>query len=79
MVKATTIQISLSTKSRLERLKDYTRETYEDVINKLIDIVAEEHMELSEQTKRDIEESRKQIREGKFVTEEEMRRRLGLK
>ena len=79
MVKATTIQISVPTKHRLERLKDYARETYEDVINKLIDILAEEQMELSEETKREIEEANKRFREGKFVTEEEAKKRLGLK
>jgi len=76
---ATTIQISAETKDSLEQLKDYPRETYEDVIKKLIEILAEENMELSEQTKKDIEESRKQYREGKFYTSEQIKKKYGVK
>ena len=79
MVKATTIQISTLTRQRLERLKDYARETYEDVINKLIDIMAEENMELSEQTKKDIEEARKEFRAGKGIPLEQVLKKAGLK
>ena len=43
------------------------------------DTIAEENMELSEETQKEIEIAHKQIREGKFVTEEEMKKRLGLK
>lgn len=78
MVKTTTIQIPSELRSKLEGLKDYSRETYADVIEKLVDIVAEEQMELSEETKRDIAEANKRIKAGKFVTESEMKRRLGL-
>jgi len=78
MENITTIQISTSLKNKLEHLKDFTRETYEDVISKLIDIVAEDNMELSAKTKRDIEESRKQIKEGKFVTLEQVKKELDL-
>lgn len=76
---ATTIQVSKETRVRLEGLKDFERETYEHVIEKLLNIVAEENMELSEQTKNDIEKARKEIKAGKFVTEAEMKKRLGIK
>ena len=79
MENITTIQIHNTTKQKLESLKDYARETYEEVIAKLIDLVTEEHMELSEETKKAIEESRKQIREGKFYTLEEIKTRHKLK
>ena len=74
----TTIQISTQTKKVLEELKDFPRETYENVINKLIEILAEENMELSTQTKKGIERSRKQMKEGKYYTEDEVKKRLGL-
>ena len=74
----TTIQISTQTKKVLEELKDFPRETYESVITKLFDIVAEENMELSAQTIKDIEQSRKEIKEGKFYSEKEVKKRLGL-
>ncbi len=79
MVKTTTIQIPSELRSKLEGLKDYSRETYADVIEKLVDIVTEEQMELSEETKKAIEESRKQIKEGKFVTLEQLKKEFKLK
>lgn len=78
MENITSIQISSGTKHVLDSLKDFPRETYEDVINKLVDIIAEENMELSEQTKKDIEISRREIKAGKFYTAEEVKKRLGL-
>ncbi|MBI4095712.1 MAG: hypothetical protein HY438_02530 [DPANN group archaeon] len=75
----TTIQIHNETKVRLDAVKDFERETYEDVIAKLLDLLAEDQMELSEQTKREIEQARKDFGAGKFVTEAELKRRLGLK
>lgn len=76
---ATTIQIQEKTKHQLDSLKDFKRETYEDVIQKLIGVVAEENMALSEETKKDIEGARKEFGAGKFVTEAEMKKRLGSK
>jgi len=75
---ATTIQIQEETKERLDNLKDYERETYEEIIQKLLNIVAEEKMGLSEQTKKDIEEARKEIAQGKFFTLEQLKRALKL-
>jgi len=74
----TTIQLQEKTKNRLEGFKDFKRETYEQVITKLLDIVTEEQMELSEQTKKDIEEARKEIKAGKFYTEKEAKKILGV-
>jgi len=38
----------------------------------------EEDMELSEETKKDIEQARKEYKEGKTITLEEIRKELGL-
>lgn len=35
----TTIKLSKKTKSRLDNLKEYKRETYEDIINKILDVM----------------------------------------
>ena len=70
----TTIQISKELKATLSKRKLFKRETYEDVIWGLL----EDTMELNEETKRDIEESLKEIEQGKFVTLEEAKKRLGL-
>ena len=49
-------------------------ESYEEIIWDLL----EDTMELSEETKRHIEQSRKEIKEGKTVTLAEVKKKLGL-
>ncbi len=71
---ATTIQISDFARKKLEAMKIHHRETFNDVI----EIMIEDHLELSEETKKDLEIARKQIEEGKVVSHEEVKRRLGL-
>lgn len=70
----TTIQISENLQKKLSEKKLYEKETYEEVIWDLI----EDTMELSEETKRSILQSEKEIREGKTVTLAEVKRKLGL-
>ncbi len=71
---ATTIQISESLKKELTKRKMYKRETYEDVIWGII----ESTMELSEETKKAIKQSLKEIKQGKTYTLEEVKRQAGL-
>jgi len=70
---ATTIQISEELKKELQKRKMYTKETYEEVIWNLI----EDTQELSEETKRNIEISLQQIKEGKYKTLEQVEKELG--
>ncbi len=72
---STTIQISSDLKKELNKMKLFSRETYEEVIWSII----EDTKELSEQTKKDIEISRKEIAEGKFVTLAELKKKYGVK
>lgn len=72
---ATTIQISDELQKELSKKKLYSRQTYEEVLWNLI----EDTMELSEETKRNIEQSRKEIKEGKFYTHEEIKKKYGIK
>ena len=58
----------------LQEKKLYDKESYEEVIWDLI----EDTMELSEETKNNIELSRKQIKEGKVYTLEEVKKKLDL-
>ena len=74
MARKTTIQVDLSTKKRLENLKIYKRETLNDVIDNLI----EDSTELSETTKKEIEESMREIENGEFVTHDRVEKELGL-
>ena len=68
---STTIQISSDLQQELNKMKLYSRETYEEVIWNII----EDTKELSEQTKNDIELSRREIAEGKFVTLTELKKK----
>ncbi len=67
---ATTIQISDNVKVVLNRMKMMERETYNEVIERMI----EDDLELNEKTKKEIEEARK----GKSVSHAEVKKRLGL-
>jgi len=67
---ATTIQISDSVKSILDKMKMMERETYNEVIERMI----QDDLELNEKTKKEIEEARK----GKSIPHAEVKKRLGL-
>jgi len=71
---ATTIQVSKDLLTKLKARKMYDKESYEDVIRDLL----EDSMELSEQTKKDIEIARKEFPQGKFVTHAQLKKELGL-
>ncbi len=70
----TTIQVSRDMLETLQKRKLYAKESYEEVIWDLV----EDSMELSEETKRDIEKARAEIKAGKFYTHEQVKKRLGL-
>lgn len=54
-------------------MKMSDKESYEDIIWDLV----EDHMELSEETKRNVTEAKKQIAKGKFYTHEQVKKELG--
>ncbi|MFH1095207.1 MAG: hypothetical protein V1728_03245 [Candidatus Micrarchaeota archaeon] len=76
----TTIKLHAKTKRQLDKWREYRRESYDDVIQKLVHIAetAREEPELSQEAVEAIEAARERIRAGKFVTEAEARKRLGL-
>ncbi len=71
---STTIQISQDLQQELNKMKLFSRETYEEVIWNVI----EDTKELSEQTKIDIAKSRKEISEGKFITLTNLKKKYGV-
>jgi len=71
----TTIQVSKDLVEELKKRKMYEKETYEDIIWDLL----EDTMELSDQTKKNIKQSLKEIKEGKLIPFEEIEKKLGLK
>lgn len=68
----TTIQISKDLLETLRKRKMHDKESYEDIIWDLI----EDSMELSEETKKNIAESRQQYKEGKFKTLTQIKKEL---
>ncbi len=71
---ATTIQVSGELMEQLKQRKFYDKESYEEIIWDLL----EDHMELSEETKRHIKQAKKEIQEGKTVSLEEVKKKLRL-
>ncbi len=71
---ATTIQVSEKLIEVLKSKKMHAKESYEEIIWDLL----EDHMELSEETKKHIRQSEKEIREGKTIPFAEVKRKLGL-
>lgn len=71
----TTIKISRDVKAMLDRMKIHERETYNDIIELMI----EDNLELNEKTKKEIQEARKRIDKGQFYTQEEIEKMFGLK
>ncbi len=72
MQEQTSIRVSHELLNTLKKFKQ-DRDSYEDVIWDFI----EPHLELSEQTKKDIEKSRQEYKKGNFSTLEEVKRELG--
>ena len=70
----TTIQISETLQNELTKRKLFDRETYEEVIWDVI----EDTKALSEQTKKEIAEARKEFKEGKFYTLREIEKEVGV-
>lgn len=71
----TTIKISSDVKNMLDRFKMHERETYNDII----EIMIEDNLELNDKTKKEIEEARKRVAKGEFYSQEEVERILGIK
>lgn len=69
---ATTIQISDQIKERLDKMKLFQRESYNEIVERMI----EDNLELNEKTKKEIEEARKRVEAGEFVTQEEAEKRF---
>lgn len=69
---ATTIQISDGLLEKLKSMKIHEKESYEDIIWDLL----EDKMELSDKTKKHIEKSLKDYAEGKFVTLQQLEKKI---
>ena len=70
---STTIQIDENVKTSLNNMKLFKRETYNDVLERLI----EDAQELNEETKKELELALNEIENGKFITHEKLAAELG--
>jgi hypothetical protein len=74
----TSIQLENKTKARLEKMKIFSKESYDDVVNRLINSIEDDEGILNKQTIKDLEKALKELKKGKFIPHEEVKRRLGL-
>lgn len=73
--------MSKKLKKELESFREYERETYEDVISKLVRGAKEdeeEKLELSEETLKCIQEGRDDYIKGRVFSSRQIRKELGL-
>ena len=70
----TTIQLSKKTKMKLDKMKVSNNESYNDIIEQLI----EDTLDLSDETKTDIELALQQIKSGDTISHENVKKKLGL-
>ena len=73
MQNQTSIRISSDLLNTLKKFKE-DGDSYEDIIWDFI----EPHLELSDQAKKDVEQSKKEYEKGNFITLEEIKKELGL-
>mgnify|MGYP001559185338 CR=1 FL=1 len=79
-MESTTIKINPVTKSELDHFREYKNESYDEVIKKIVYIAktCRTKPQLSQEVIKAIEAARARIRDGHFMTEEEVKKRLGL-
>ena len=70
----TTIQISDSVKVFLDKMRLLKRESYNDIIEFMI----EDNMELNEKTRLEIEAARERVARGDVISHEDAMRQLGI-
>jgi predicted transcriptional regulator len=70
---ATTIQLSKELKRTLGGMKLHPRESYEEVLERLL----EDLRELNAETKKEIEQAIREIKAGKYRTHDQLKAELG--
>lgn len=77
----TTIQVEKETREKLADLKEYNRETYDEIIRRLVkvfEVVRDEEGELTEETRKAIEEGLRQADGKKGMTTKQLLKKLGV-
>ena len=79
MEPVTTIQVTKKSKKQWAALKIHPQESYEDMFNRIIKASYQEDANLlNEKDLADIEKSIKDIKKGKFMTNEQLKKKYGL-
>ena len=73
-MRTTTIQVQSEMKKKLTAMKLHSRETYNDVLERLL----EDLSQLDEGTRRDIEKAIREIKSGKYRTHGQVKAEMGL-
>lgn len=72
----TTIQINLDTLQRLRMLKRYNRESYDEILNNLLDEIQKEI--LTDEEIKEIQQGLNDIKKGRTSSIEDVAKRLGV-
>lgn len=75
----TSIQLDNKTKARLEKMKSFPKESYDDVVNRLLNVAKDDEGILSKHTIKNIEKSLAEIKAGKVISHKDVKQKLGLK
>ncbi len=71
---STTVQLSRQTRDALAAMKLHPRESFDEVLGRVL----EDLQELDESTKQEIAKARREIAGGHFLSQEQVRKKLGL-
>ena len=75
----TSIQVENEIKKRLDKFKNHPRETYNEVLSRMIHMLSQQNKEeLSQQTIKNIRKSLIDIEKGKVYSLEQVEKELGL-
>jgi len=74
----TSIQLENKTKSKLDKMKVLPKESYDDVVNRLINVAEDDEGVLSERTIKDLEKALAQVKSGKLLSHSQVKRKHGL-
>jgi len=74
-VTSTTIRLSRRMRKRLEAMKLHPRETYEEVLERLL----EDLRELNDQTKEEIERAVREVKAGQYRNHDQLKAEMGFR
>ncbi|OIO21646.1 hypothetical protein COV61_00360 [Candidatus Micrarchaeota archaeon CG11_big_fil_rev_8_21_14_0_20_47_5] len=78
----TTVAVSRETLAKLKDFREYGRESYDEILNKIMAMIkmakTDSEGELNEETMNEIEKGRREIREGRGMSTKELMKKLGI-